>query len=179
MLHRQNTVLLVVDVQGKLADLMQGRDAMLANLGKCIRGAQVLDIPILWAEQNPERMGPTVPEIAGLLEAYRPISKLSFSCCRHPPLMQALRELQRRQVLLAGIEAHICIYQTAADLLAEGFETHVVVDAVASRKAENHHLALRKLQALGAQLTGTEMALFEMLGVAEGECFKQILRIIK
>lgn len=180
MLTPDNTVLLVIDVQGKLAQLMHRKESLFAHLEKIIRGAQVLQLPVIWTEQVPEKLGPTLPEIARLLETTTsPISKASFSCCGHPPFMQALEALNRRQVLVTGIETHICVYQTTLDLLERGYEVQVVADAVSSRTAENRELGLERVKDAGAKLTGTEMALFELLRVAAGPRFKEISRIVK
>ena len=135
-------------------------------------------MPILWAEQNPQGLGATVREIASLLPG-RPIPKRSFSCCGESRFMQALTDLGRRQVLLAGIEAHVCVYQTAMDLMERGFEVHVVADAVSSRTILNKDIALRTMRDAGASITSVETALFELLRVAEGEKFKEILKIVK
>lgn len=179
MLKLEHTVLVLVDVQGKLAQLMDGRDALFENLRKLVQGVQVLRVPILWLEQNPAGLGPTIPELASLLPGQTPISKLSFSSCGEPAFVEQLRASGRRQILLAGIEAHVCVYQTAVDLLKRGHEVEVVVDAVSSRAAENKRIALEKLQQLGARLTSVEMALFELLGKAEGPAFKALLKIVK
>ena len=180
MLTPDNTVLLVIDVQGKLAQLMHRKESLFASLEKIIRGAQVLELPIIWTEQVPEKLGPTLPEIARLLATMSgPISKASFSCCGHPPFMQELEALNRRQVLVTGIETHICIYQTTLDLLERGYEVQVVADAVSSRTAENRELGLERTKDAGARLTSTEMALFELLRVAAGPQFKEINRIVK
>ena len=178
MLLRDNTVLIVVDVQGKLAQLMADKQALFANLQRIIRGVQVLDIPILWVEQYPEGMGPTIAEIAPLLLGIEPISKLSFSCCGNGRFMRELTALSRKQVLIAGIETHVCVYQTARDLVHLGYEVEVVADAVSSRTIENREIGLDRIKTSGARLTSTEMALFELLRVAEGEQFKKILKII-
>lgn len=179
MLTLDNTVLVLVDVQGKLAQLMDGREALFKNLRRLVQGAQTLGLPILWLEQNPAGLGPTIPELVELLRGQSPIAKRSFSCCGDAGFMAALRGTGRRQVLLAGIEAHVCIYQTAADLLRLGYEVEVVADAVSSRAAENKRIALEKVQRLGAGLTCVEMALFELLGRAEGPAFKALLQIVK
>jgi nicotinamidase-related amidase len=180
MLTTANTVLIIIDIQGKLAHLMFQKETLFANAEKIIQGAQVLEIPIIWTEQVPEKLGPTIPELAGLLaESVRPISKACFSCCDQPSFMAELAALDRRQVLLAGIETHICVYQTALDLLQAGYEVQVVADAVSSRTAENRQLGLQRMQAAGAILTSTEMALFELLRVAAGPKFKAINQIVK
>ncbi len=179
MLEMANAVLFVVDVQGKLAHLMHEKIILFKNLQRLIKGIQVLGVPILWMEQNPDGLGPTIPEIADLLPAIKPIGKMSFSGCRNDRVLQALKTLNRKQVLVAGIEAHICVYQTAADLVDMGYEVHVVTDAVSSRNAENKTIGLQKMSACGASLTSVETALFELLKVAEGDPFKAILRIVK
>lgn len=179
MLTKDNTVLVLVDVQGKLAQLMDGKEALFQNLRKLVQGVQLLGLPIVWLEQNPAGLGPTIPELAELLQEQKPIAKLSFSCCGDEAFMAALRATGRKQVLLAGIETHVCIYQTAADLVRLGCEVEVVADGVSSRTAANRELALRKMQQLGARLTSVEMALFELLGKADGPAFKAMLKIVK
>lgn len=179
MLRLENTLLLLVDVQGKLAHSMHDREALFANLQRLIRGVQALELPILWMEQYPQGLGPTVPEISSLLEGYRPIAKTSFSCCGSEAFLQALAATGRWQVLLAGIETHVCIYQTTADLLARGYHVEVVADAVSSRTAQNREIGLQRVRAVGAALTSVEMALFELQRVAEGPRFKELLRIVR
>jgi nicotinamidase-related amidase len=145
-----------------------------------IKGAKVLELPILVTEQVPEKLGPTRPEIAELLAGVaEPIRKVSFSCCGNGPFMEQFKSLDRRQVLLTGIETHICVYQTAVDLLGFGYEVQVVVDAVSSRAAENRQVGIRRMKSAGAILTSTEMALFELLRLAEGPQFKEITKIVK
>jgi len=179
MLAQENTVLILVDVQGKLANVMHQKEALFENLRKLIQGVQALDIPIVWAEQNPKGLGPTIPEVRELLPDNEPISKMSFSCCGERRFMRSLRALNRRQVLVAGIEAHVCVYQTVAGLVGLGYEVEVVADAVSSRTAENKQIALQKARDIGAGITSTETALFELLRAAEGETFKKILKIVK
>jgi nicotinamidase-related amidase len=179
LLNKETTVLLVIDVQGKLAQLMHNKEVLFDNLQRVIKGAKVLDIPIVWIEQNPKGLGPTIPEVAQLLQDYTPVEKYSFSCCGNTSFMEALNTVKRSQVLVTGIETHICVYQTVMDLLALKYEVQVVTDAVSSRTPENKQLALNRMQAAGATLTSAEMALFEVLKMAEGEAFKEILKIVK
>lgn len=179
MLKIENTVLIIVDVQGKLAQLMHEKQPLFDNLQKIIRGIQVLKIPILWVEQNPDGLGPTVPEISDLLTGIAPISKISFSSCGNERFIRELTSLNRNQILIAGIEAHICVYQTAVDLVSRGYDVEVVTNAVSSRTPENKKIALTKMRDAGVNLTSTEMALFELLKAAEGDQFKQILKIVK
>lgn len=179
MLTTDKTVLVVIDMQGKLAQSMCCRETLFENVQKIIKGAQVLGIPMLITEQNPKGLGPTIPEIADLVPGVRRIPKLSFSCCGNESFSKELSGLQRRQVLLSGIEAHVCLYQTTVDLVAFGYEVHVLADAVSSRTAENKAIGLQKMKDAGASITSVETALFELLRVAEGPAFKQIISILK
>ena len=179
MLKTENTTLLIIDIQGNLAHLMHGKELLFKNVQKLINGIQVLGIPILRVEQNPQGLGPTIPEIADILSNIQPISKMSFSSCRNDDFLQALNALNRKQVLTAGIEAHVCVYQTAADLVDIGYEVQVVTDAISSRSVENKEIGLQRMRDSGVSLTSVETALFELLKVAEGEQFKEILKIVK
>ena len=180
MLTIDNTLLVVIDVQGKLAEIMHDKENLFANLERIIKGVQVLNIPIIWTEQVPEKLGSTLPQFSKLLaDSTKPIPKSSFSCCGVAPFTDALKSSGRQQILMAGIETHVCVYQTTLDLLAEGYEVQIVTDAVSSRTPENRHIGLTRMKDAGAILTSTEMALFELLRVAEGPQFKQIAKIVK
>ncbi|WP_020589716.1 hydrolase [Desulfobacter curvatus] len=179
MLEIENVVLLLVDIQGKLAHLMDRKELLFKNVQRLIKGVRTLDIPVLWVEQNPQGLGPTIPEIAAMLSDIQPISKMSFSSCRNDRFLKTLNDLDRKQVLISGIEAHICVYQTAVDLVDMGYEVQAVVDAVSSRSIENKEIGLQKMRDSGVSLTSVETALFELLKVAEGERFREIIRIVK
>jgi nicotinamidase-related amidase len=179
MLKMEDASLLIVDVQGKLAHLMHQKELLFENLKKLVNGIQVLGVPILWVEQNPGGLGPTLPEIADLMTDVTPISKMSFNSCQNQRFVEAFKALNRKQVLIAGIETHICVYQTAVGLVDMGGEVQVVADAVSSRTAENKAIGLQKIRDAGAALTSVETALFELLQVAEGDVFKALLRIVK
>jgi len=179
MLTVEDTVLLLVDVQEKLARAMYEKEALAENTVKLVKGARILGLPILWTEQNPKGLGSTLPEVRELLADQEPVTKLSFSCCGEPRFMDQLQPLKRRQALIAGIESHVCVYQTVMDLVKMGYEVQVVADAVSSRTLENKALGLERCKELGASLTSTETALFELLRVAEGDQFKQMLKVVK
>ncbi len=179
MLDPKNTVFVLVDVQGNLAGLMHDKQNLFSNLQKLIKSLKILNIPILWLEQNPQGIGPTAPVIAALLEHLAPIKKITFSAYGNDEFKQALADTGRHQVLIAGIEAHVCVYQTAMNLHLANYQVEVVNDAVSSRTQSNKQIALLKMQAQGLTLTSTEMALFELLKIAEGDDFKQIIKIIK
>lgn len=179
MLLPDNTILVVIDIQGKLAQLMHEKEMIFENAQRIIKGAQILDVPVIVTEQNPKGLGPTIPEIAALFPQFHPLPKFSFSCCSDPGFSQALTELKRRQVLITGIEAHVCVYQTSLDLLALGYEVHVVADVVSSRTVENREVALQRMRDEGVSITSTEMALFELLKTAESPRFREVSRIVK
>lgn len=179
MLNPESAVLVVIDVQGKLAQQMVGRDELFDRIGRMIRGCRALHIPVVWAEQYPKGLGRTVPEVARHLGGLEPIEKNAFSCCGDAGFRTALEATGRRQVLVCGIETHICVFQTARDLLEEGYEVEIVVDGVSSRTETAKAIGLERMRDAGARSTTVEMALYEMLGEAGGERFKKILEIVK
>ncbi|MCJ7729875.1 MAG: hydrolase [Sedimentisphaerales bacterium] len=179
MLNEKDCCLLVVDVQGKLAGLMHDKDNLFKNIRILIQSAKILDIPILWCQQVPSALGPTVPEIAELLGGCEPINKSSFSCCGFEEFNSKLEELGRKQVLLCGIETHVCVYQTAVDLIERDYEVDVIADAVSSRTLDNKQIGLNRIAAEGARISSTELALFEILKSADHPQFKQIAKLVK
>lgn len=179
MLRPERTALVLIDIQGKLATLMHEREALYRNLQILIRGSQILQLPIFWLEQYPQGLGPTIPEVAELLLNQQPLAKLCFSACGLDAFMERLRASGRKQLLLAGIETHICVYQTACDLLALGYQVEVVADAVSSRTPENRRLGLERMARAGAGITSVETCLFELLRRAGTPQFKEIARLVK
>jgi len=179
MLNDTSTALVVLDVQGHLARIVDESELFLDRLGLLIRGAQILDLPIIWVEHYPAGLGKTVPEIALLLENLQPVEKDTFSAWKAPAFKKMIQNGDRTSFLLAGIEAHICIYQTARDLFENGFKVEIVTDAVSSRHRTDMQTAFEKLQNLGIQPTTVEMALYELLGRGKGERFKEILKLIR
>ncbi|MDP6047176.1 MAG: hydrolase [Phycisphaerae bacterium] len=178
MLQIDNTVLLIIDIQGKLASLMHKKDRLFENTERILRAAKVLGLEVICTEQYPDGLGATVPQIAEHVDV-EPISKLAFSCCGEEAFQTALKQTGRKQVLIAGIETHICVYQTTMDLLADGYQVYVLTDAVSSRTKANRKLGLERMKEAGVTHTSVEMALFEMLKIAKGDQFKEIARIVK
>jgi len=188
MLTPQNTILVLIDVQEKLTAVMHDKEALIINLIKLVKGVQVLDIPIIWLEQNPDKMGRTLPELRELLSDQSPITKMSFSCCGADGFEAALQASGRRkQILIAGIETHVCVYQTAVELIRGGYSAEVVIDAVSSRRITDKETGLAKIQACGAHsassgqghITTVETALFELIRTAEHPSFRDILKVVK
>jgi nicotinamidase-related amidase len=176
---KSDTVLLIVDLQDRLAVSMKMRDAVINNCLHLIELAKIQNIPILVTEQYPEGLGQTVTEIRDALTVYQPVEKLAFSCCGEPAFMNALKALKRKTVLLAGMETHVCILQTCVDLLERGFNVHLVRDAVCSRTKENWETGTEFMRDAGAIVTCTETVLFQLLKVAGTEEFKAISKRIK
>lgn len=179
MLIQENTGLILIDVQGKLARIVNESEKLISNLEKIIRGGQILELPIIWVEQNPQGLGATVPELAGLLKNQQSLEKYSFNAMDNESFKQAIIDSGRKQWLVCGIEAHICVYQTVLGLLSHNFEVEIVADCISSRAKENIDLALKKLQHKGANVTTVEMCLYELVKSSKSEVFKEILNLIK
>jgi nicotinamidase-related amidase len=179
MLKPENTVLVMIDMQGKLWNVMYEKEALLENAQKLAKGVQLLGVPVILTEQNPKGLGPTLPELMQYLPEIKPLPKLSFSCCQDKSFHQSIAALKRKQVLICGIEAHICVYQTALELLSSGYEVQVVADVVSSRAVRNRDITLSRLQSEGAKLTVSEMAIYELMQTAESPLFKEMLKVIK
>lgn len=173
------TVLLMIDIQGKLWNVMHEKSVLLENAQKLVKAMRILSVPIILTEQNPQGLGPTLPELTQCMPEVKALPKFCFSCCQDSRFEQELDRLNRKQVLICGIETHICVHQTALDLLSRGYEVQIVADAVSSRVHSNKEAALARLQSEGAKLTVTEMAIFELLGAADSPLFKEILKVIK
>ncbi|MDD5701744.1 MAG: hydrolase [Dehalococcoidales bacterium] len=179
MLKVEDTVVVVIDIQTKLWNVMYEKEALLENAHKLVKGMQVMGVPIIWTEQNPQGLGPTVPDLAQLVPGFQPIPKLYFSCCQEKEFQQTINGLKRKSVLVCGIEAHICVFQTSMELLGSGFEVQVVADVVSSRIERNRDITLSRLQSEGVKLTTSEMAIYELLKSAGSPQFKEMLRVVK
>ena len=175
----KDTALLLVDVQGNLAQAMFKKDELFKNLQILIQGLNILEIPIVWAEQMPDKLGPTLSEISEHLSGNQPISKSSFSCLKSKPLKIAIENTHRKNWLIAGIESHICVYQSTFDFLQAGYRVEVIADGVSSRTLENKTIGLNRCQAAGAGITSTESILFELLKDASAPAFRQIAKLVK
>jgi len=179
MLESKTTILVIIDVQGKLAQIMHDREDLVKNLQILISGAKLLETPIIWMEQLPDKLGPTIPEIQELLPDIEPIVKNVFSCARNEEFNGRLQELHGHDIILAGIESHVCVYQTAMDLLGQDFTVHVAADAVSSRTDSNKQLGLERMLLEGVVQTSVEMVLFELQGVATGDRFRKLAKLVK
>lgn len=179
MLTPETTLLVVIDVQGNLARVVAESKSAIRAVSQLVEGAKRLEIPVLLTAQVPEKIGHTIPEIAGLLPEQTDYPRVHFSIWQDAAVQQAIRTYGRRQVLLCGFEAHICLYQSSLDLIAGGFEVYLAADAVSSRNPYNKDIALQELSNQGVHLSTVEMALFSLLRSAQHPAFKAISRLIK
>ena len=171
--------LVLVDVQGRLARLMHESDAMIRAQRILIEGCRLLDIPVVWAEQLPEKLGPTVDELQPALNGLTPLTKSSFGCWGDDALRHTIQSNERNKVLLCGIEAHVCVWQTAAALAQNDYEVHLIADATSSRSVFNRDIAYRRMQSTGIYLSNVEMALFELMNNAHHPQFRAISNLLK
>jgi len=178
-LQRAQLVLAVVDIQERLLPAIHQKEKVLANSQRLAQGAGILQVPVIVTEQYRKGLGATVPELAAVIPAFTPREKMKFSACGAVGFVDELRLRGIKQVLLCGIEAHVCVTQTALALLADGFGVYVAADAVSSRTPENCQRGIERMRDSGAVIVSTEMALFELLAEAGTEPFKQIQRLVK
>ncbi|MHC6527511.1 MULTISPECIES: isochorismatase family protein [unclassified Vibrio] len=179
MLTRENTGLVVVDVQGKLATLVEDSDAVVANITTLVKGAKTLKLPIVWLEQNPEKLGATVKPIGDELGGLKPVSKFTFDGCGEQRFLKQVKKSGIRYWLVCGIETHICVYQTAKSLRTLGFGVELISDCVSSRTAANKQVGVNKMMSLGIGISSLEMCLYELVGDCRDPEFKTILKLIK
>lgn len=179
-IHRDSTVGVIVDIQERLHPHMHEADRQLAKTLTLMAGLQTLEVPLLLTEQYPKGLGPTLEAVrTGMGEAFAPLEKASFSCCDDPGFMTALQKHKRRTVLLAGIETHVCVLQTAMDLLEAGMEPVLVLDASSSRNPLDRDVAARRIEREGGRVTTVESILFELTRMSGTPTFKEISRLVK
>jgi len=178
LLKNEKAALLVIDIQERLFKVMRNNEQLLTDVLKLIKGVKVLGIPVYFTEQYPEGLGETVKEIKSELEG-EAIQKLSFSCSGAGNLFEQFKEKNHSQIIIAGIESHVCVQQTTLDLLANEFQVTVAANAVSSRTEIDYTTALRRMEKHGAEISTVEAILFELLNVCTTQEFKDIAKIIK
>jgi nicotinamidase-related amidase len=179
MLQRENTGLIVIDIQGKLARLVHDSDIFISNCEKLIKGIKILNLPIIVLEQNPDKLGATVDELKVQLKAITTIKKFTFDACETSQFIDEIRSQNIHTWLICGIEAHICVYQTALHLQQSGLKVQLVTDCTSSRTLANKNLAIKKLVNNGVDISGLEMCLYELVKDCRADEFKEILNLIK
>ncbi len=173
------SVLAIIDLQGKLAVSVQNYQAVFARLAILIPAIRTMDIPIIWVEHVPEKLGPTHPEIARHLDGLVPLRKDTFNACLNPEFQSQLEQHKPDQVITVGVESHVCVLQTAEGLLRQGIGVQVVSDAVSSRNEFDRQIAMDRLCQGGAKLTSTEILLFELLQSPKHPQFREVLSLLK
>ena len=180
VLHPGRTALVVVDLQEKLLPAIANRERVLRNSVLLLRLAEVLELPILLTTQYSRGLGPTVPEVLAAAPGVAPLDKVSFGCFGSSEFLERLKGLGGRdQLVVAGIESHICVAQTVLGALARDYTVHVASDAVGSRSEENRAVGMGRMQRAGALVSSTEMAIYELLGRSDGAAFKRMLPLLK
>jgi nicotinamidase-related amidase len=174
----ENAALVIVDVQERLAVAMKSRDSVVANCLHLIELARLQDMPVVITEQYPKGLGPTVQEIRNAVPSYQPLEKLTFSCCGDLKFNEEIKRLGR-DLILAGMETHVCVLQTCLGLLKDAYKVHLVRDAVCSRSKDNWKTAVEFMRDAGAVITCTETVLFQVLKIAGTEEFRSISKRIK
>jgi len=176
-MSRNDTALLVVDMQEKLLGLMTGHERVIWNTRRLIDGAKLLGLPLAATEQYPQGLGPTVPELAERIGEMP--AKVMFSCRECQAVFAGFQQRGIGKILVAGIEAHVCVQQTVLDLLTDGYRVYLAVDAIGARHEVDYTTALRRMESSGATLTTTEAALFEWCEAAGSPEFKQISALVR
>lgn len=180
-LERNHTALILIDLQQKLVPHIFETDRVIANARLLIHLAKILGLPILLTTQYAQGLGPTVPEVASLVPDITPLDKATFGCFDNETFCRELRRLRSgiHTVVLAGIESHICVTQTALGALANGYLVHVASDAVSSRAEHNWRIGLGRMEGAGALVSSTEMVIYELLARSDTPEFKQMLPFLK
>jgi nicotinamidase-related amidase len=179
ILNRRKSALIIVDMQQRFESVIPDFSTLVANIIKLVEACRLFALPLFYTEQYPKGLGRTSEALLERLRDCEPIEKMSFSICREPELPVLLREKEVEQILLVGIETHVCILQSALDLIHLGFDVHLPVDATSSRNPCNRDNALERLRQHGVTLTNCESALFELTEVSGTAEFKTISRLVK
>ncbi len=181
LLQPENCALVVVDMQEKLFPPIFEKERLARNVQLLIRLAHILKLPVLAATQHVKGLGPIIPEIASLLDGTQPINKVEFSCFNNSDFCAAVKHLprERNTLLLCGMEAHICITQTALGALNQGYIVHVAADAVSSRSEFNWKIGLKRMRQAGVVLSSTEMMMYELMRASGTPVFKEMLQHLK
>ena len=178
-INRHMSAGLLVDVQERLFPHMDQHEKLLRRTRILLEGLKILQVPLVVTEQYPKGLGPTLQPLSELLDKQDVIEKLSFSCCGEEAFSDTLKSLERPIIILSGIEAHVCVLQTAVDLLEEGYAVVVVEDCISSRNPEDKRVAVERMRTEGAVISTCESVLFELTKVAGTDEFKAISRLVK
>ena len=178
-LKRNETAAIVIDVQEKLFPLIHEHDQLAKNMSILIQGLKILGIPLLVTQQYTKGLGETIGAIKATIGDYHHIEKMAFSCCGDEGFMNELRKLNKKNVILMGIESHVCVLQTALDLIAENFQPVLIEDCVSSRKPNDKRIAVKRIKQAGTIVSTYESILFELTEVSGTDLFKSIVKLVK
>jgi len=176
---KNNSIGLIIDVQEKLFPHMLKRDQLENNLIRLIAGFKILKIPFLITEQYTKGLGQTIPSVQNALGDFSCIEKMSFSCCDQPDFTERLKDSEKKNIILCGIETHVCVLQTTIDLLQSGYQPVVIEDCVSSRNLDDKIIAIERMRQEGAVISSLESILFELTRESGTESFKEISKLIK
>jgi len=179
LLKPEKTALLIIDIQEKILPVISNYQRVVDNTIKLIKGFKIIGLPIYYTEQYPKGLGPTVSSITEELGDLKPFDKMSFSCSGAGDLFEEFKKKNLSQIVVCGIESHVCVQQTVLDLIENGFQVNLVADAVSSRKEIDYNTALQRMRQHGAEVTTTESILFELLNICGTPQFKDISKIVK
>lgn len=179
ILDKNNAVLVIIDIQEKLAVVMKQKEKVVNNCLHLIESAKLLNVPVVITEQYSKGLGPTINEIKEAIPSYKPIEKTTFDCCKGDGFLEKISSLKRKQIILVGMETHVCVLQTCLSLLQEKYNIHLVGDAVCSRKKDDYLAGRELMRDAGAVITCTETVLFQLLEEAGTSEFKAISKRIK
>ena len=178
-LDKDKALLVVVDIQERLAVAMKKRKKVEANTGILIKASEILGIPIIVTEQYPKGLGHTTDAVKDTLSNYAPIEKIDFSCCGEDAFVKAVKDSGKTQIILCGMETHVCVWQTCLGLLDSGYIVHLASDAVSSRSKDNYLAGVGLMRDAGAVISSTETVCFQLLLRAGTDEFKSVSKLVK
>lgn len=179
ILKKESSALLIIDLQERILPVINNIESVLDNTIKLIKGFKVLNLPIYYTEQYPKGLGQTSEKLLNELQGYSAIHKMSFSCSGAPDLFSEIKNKKLNQIVVCGVESHVCVQQTVLDLISNEFQVNVAADAVSSRRETDYKIALDRMRTVGAEITSSESVLFELLEVCGTAEFKEISKIVK
>jgi isochorismate hydrolase len=179
ILKKETTALLIIDLQERILPVIRNYETVLDNTVTLIKGFKVMQLPIYFTEQYPKGLGPTSQKILNELYGYTAFQKISFSCSGAENLFEEFHKKKLSQIVVCGVESHVCVQQTVLDLIANDFQVDLAGDSVSSRKEIDYTVALERMRILGAEVTTTESILFELLEVCGTPEFKEVSKIVK
>lgn len=179
LLRIDTTALLIIDIQERILPVISNHQRVVDNTIKLIKGFKVLSLPIYYTEQYPKGLDPTAKAIFDELGDIKPFDKMSFSCSGAGDLFEEFRKKKLTQIVVCGVESHVCVQQTVLDLIENGFQVNLAADAVSSRKEIDYQTALQRMRHHGVEVTTAESILFELLNVCGTPQFKEVSKIVK